>query len=726
MFDRTKHFSEGAIRKRNQERLKLQELEEERKKEKKREEEIAERKRKDEERKAQEKRKKARDRRRVLKERDRHRQRKQKVKAKPEASQEPDSSEEWEERKYLLAQKRVEALRLLRVLLKNISVRLFPSGSSILGSTQLNSREVNIIDHEANYTPRTTLKTMEEEELNTQLLPNQEDMPKYQVAKSDNKQKQKKKKRSRAHLHKSSHFSRGKKIRYSSRKEKTGKLLTDEYNYHLVSDQNSLHVTMIQDQSLEKEEHHSSSKSYSSILSEIDYGRKQKIYETDEFINYLLNYFQTPKYARICLEPTHLSSTCEWHRDVHAKGNGFQITLIKHEYHSTNLSQMENLERKGQIQDDYWLMVCTQDPKHKPQKRGKVDYTKEYTKKLKNDCKDIASDAGDQLSPADGENYLLKKIHTYQSQSTRKSQGSSPISSTDLDFQLTDFLEETCWLSPTDEEHHPLQKTPTHQDKYSQSTTKSQVSSPISSADFDLQLTDFLEEISSDSECFSDTLSISKEEKEKSVTAYRSSPEKGTLDTDEIVTCKQKTRSSQQTSYSEWKHENEEKYSTYNLRTPGKRSKYEVKCSWLGDENSSLRDEKNNSKNRGKLSSKYLFDEGYSYESSSSNQLEDIPRKRRRASSSTLDQEVDYRPSHVPTTPSKSANVRLGYFPQRRETPQKSDYNQNTRRLKVHDSSKDFMFDSDNYYFRRISQEDINYEGYLGNSDTSSSNFQMF
>jgi hypothetical protein len=151
-----------------------------------------------------------------------------------------------------------------------------------------------------------------------------------------------------------------------------------------------------------------------------------------------------------------------------------------------------------------------------------------------------------------------------------------------------------------------------------------------------------------------------------------------------------------------------------------------VKCSWLGDENSSLRDEKNNSKNRGKLSSKYLFDEGYSYESSSSNQLEDIPRKRRRASSSTLDQEVDYRPSHVPTTPSKSANVRLGYFPQRRETPQKSDYNQNTRRLKVHDSSKDFMFDSDNYYFRRISQEDINYEGYLGNSDTSSSNFQMF
>ncbi|XP_063136052.1 A kinase (PRKA) anchor protein 17B isoform X3 [Rattus norvegicus] len=122
MFDTTKHFSEGAIQRRNQERLKLQELEEERKKEKKREEEVAERKRKDEVRKAQEKRKKARDRRRALKERDRHRQRREKVKAKSEARQEQESSGEWEERKYLLARRRVEALRLLRVLLKKIAV----------------------------------------------------------------------------------------------------------------------------------------------------------------------------------------------------------------------------------------------------------------------------------------------------------------------------------------------------------------------------------------------------------------------------------------------------------------------------------------------------------------------------------------------------------------------------------------------------------------------------
>lgn len=78
-----------------------------------------------EERKAQEKRKKARVRRRSLKERDRHQQRKR-DRSKAEALQELNSSEELEERKFLLAQRQVEASRLLRALLKKIAVRLFP------------------------------------------------------------------------------------------------------------------------------------------------------------------------------------------------------------------------------------------------------------------------------------------------------------------------------------------------------------------------------------------------------------------------------------------------------------------------------------------------------------------------------------------------------------------------------------------------------------------------
>uniref|UniRef100_A0A8D2D5M4 A-kinase anchor protein 17B n=1 Tax=Sciurus vulgaris TaxID=55149 RepID=A0A8D2D5M4_SCIVU len=675
MFDTTKHFSEGAVKRRNQERLKLQELEEERKKEKRREEEVAERKRKDEERKAQEKRKKARVRRRALKERDSHRPRKQKVKAKAEAPEEPDSSEEWEERKHLLAQRRVEALRLLRVLLRKISVGLFPNCSSVWGSAQFNPQDVNATGPEAIYTSGNTLEILEEEEFNTQHLPNQEEMPKYQVAKSDNKQTQKIKKRNRARLHQFSHCLRGKKLRYSTRKERTAESLNDGYSF--VSGQNSLKITMIQGQSLEKEDHHSSNKSYSSRFSERDHGKKEKIYDTDEFINYLLNYYQTPKYARLCLQPSHTTSTCQWQRDVHVKGNGFQINLRKCRHDPINSSQIENLERREQIQeDDYWSEVGTQDPEDKPQNMRKVDYTKECTKRLKNACKDIASETGDQLSPTDGKSYLLEKTHADQVQDSK-------------------------------------------------SKRKSQDSSPSRSVGLDVQLTDFLEEISSDSECFSETLSVKEQEKEKSVTIYHRFPQKGALDTDEVITCERKTRSGQQTLHSERKRDGEEKYSKHKLKTPGKRSRNESKCSWLEDESNSISDEKNSSKKRRKMAPNYLFDESYYHESSSSDQLEDITRKRR-VSRSALDQNVNYRTSHVPIT-SKSANAfYLGYFPKRRVSPWKADYNQDARRLKRHENSKDLIFSSDNYYFRHTSQEHIDYRNYLGNNHTSSLYFQMF
>ncbi|XP_057575333.1 A-kinase anchor protein 17B-like [Hippopotamus amphibius kiboko] len=664
MFDTTKHFSEGAIRKRNQERLKLQELEEERKKEKKREEEEAERKRKEEERKAQEKRRKARVRRRALKERGRHRQRRQKDSAKVEAHQGPNPSEDQEERKALLAQRWLQALRLLQMLLKKIA-----------GSIQFNPRKVDVAGSKANRAPGTTLGTLKKEELNTQYLQNQEEMPRYQVSKSDNKQKQKVKKKARAHLRKSSHHLGEKKLRYSARKERTGKLLTNEYSHSLLPDQNSLQIAMIQGQPLEKEDHHDSNKSCSSSLVERDHGRKQKIYETDEFIDYLLNYYQTPEYARICLEPSHITSTCQWQRTIHAKGNGFQINLRKHEHHSSSLSQTQNLERREQGQEDD---SCTQDPEHKPQKKARVDYAREWTKEFKHHCKDTVSEAGDQLSPTDGKSHLLEKTYAYQIQD-------------------------------------------------SISTSQSQVSSPSRSANFDLELTDFLEEISSDSECFSEILSVNEEEKEKSVATYDSFPKKGSLDADEIITCDPEIGSSQQTLYSEWKHDGEEKYSEYKLRKPGKRSNYELRYSRLEDEDNSIRDEKSNSKKREILASKYLFDKGYHHESSARDQLDPIPRKRRWCSDSTFDQKVNYRPFHVPITSSKSANASyLGSFPKRRATLRKSEYNRDARRFRRHENSEDFMLNSDNYYVRYNSQEHIDYRSYLGNHYSSSLYFQMF
>ncbi|KAM9577909.1 A-kinase anchor protein 17B-like isoform 2-T2 [Trichechus inunguis] len=670
MFDTTKHFSEGAIRRRNQERLKLQELEEERKKEKKREEEEAERKRKDEERKTQEKRRKARVRRRVLKERDRHRRKKQKDKARAEASQEPDSSEEWKERKYLLAQRRVEALRLLRILLKKIA-----------GSTQFNPQVVDVAGPEAENgcALGNTLETLEKEELNTQYLQNQDEMPKYQVAKLDSKRKQKMKKRTRTHLRKSSHRLGKKKLRYSTRKERARKLLTDRYNHSLISDQNSLQITTIEGQSSKKEDCHSSNKFRSSRLLERDCGRKQKIYETDEFIDYLLNYYQTPKYARIFLEPGHVTSTCQWQRVVYPKGDGFQINLGKRRHHLTSLSPMQNLEwREHAQEDDYWTNICAQVPDCKPQEKEKVDYAKECSKGFKNHLKDTASEAGDQLSPTDGESHLLEETHD-------------------------------------------------HRVKDPKSRKKSQVSSPYRSVGLALELKDVLEEISSDSECFNETLSsVNKEEQENSVAAYHSSPEKGPLDPDEIITCDQETRSDQ-TLYSKCKQDSEKKHSKYKLRKPGKWSKNELRCSWLEGEDNSIRHERRNIKKRRKPAPKYLFDEGYCHKSSSSDLLEDITRKRRRFNGTTFDQKVSSRPSHVPITSSKSANdFYLRDFYTRRETPWKSKYNQDERSFKRRGNSEDFMLNSDNYYIRHNSQEDVGYGSYLGNNYTSSLYFQMF
>ncbi|XP_028628985.1 A-kinase anchor protein 17B [Grammomys surdaster] len=691
MFDKTKHFSEGAIQRRNQERLKLQELEEERKKEKKREEEVAERKRKDEVRKAQEKRKKARDRRRALKERDRHRQRKEKGKTKAEPRQELDSSGEWEERKYLLARRRVEALRLLRVLLKKIAVwmrrekNLEPCQTHIslllncLGSTQCNPQEVDAMKPEAHETPGTSLKSPEEEELNTQHLLGWEEMSSYQVSKSDSKQKQKVKKRTKAQLQKSSHPPGVKQIRHSARKEETGKVLTDGCDYSLVSDQNSLQSTKIPDQSLEKEDHDSSNESHSSRQAVINRGRKQKIYETDEFIDYLLNYYQTPEYARFSLEASHLTSTCQWQRDVYAKGDGFQIYLRKQRSHSNSLSEVESLQGKEQDEEQVWPEVCMKESESKSQKTGKINYAKEFTKTLKKHCKDIASETDEHLSPADGESYPVEKIHS-------------------------------------------------HGVKDSSHTRKSPVSSSLRSVDVGLPLADFLEEISSDSECFSETLSMKEEEEERSVAVFNSSPEKRPLGTEKISTCKQKSRSSQQTLCSEWKHDSEEKYSKHKVRAPGKRSKYELRYSWLEDECNSIRVDKNVSKTRGKLAPKYMLDEGYYHESSSSDELENTTRKRRRLTSSMFDQNMKYRPLHMPLMPPKRARaLYLGYFSRKRQNPWKSEYNQDVRRFKRYESSEDYMLDSDNYYVSHDDNQEHNeYGSYLGDGYSDSLYFKMF
>ncbi|XP_032114245.1 A-kinase anchor protein 17B [Sapajus apella] len=479
------------------------------------------------------------------------------------------------------------------------------------------------------------------------------------------------KKITRDHLHKSSHCLREENLRCSPREQRTGTLLgDDEYEYSLFFERNSLEITIIKGQPLENKDHHGSSESRSRLSGRGD-GRKLKIYETDAFFDYLFNYYEAPQYTRICLETSPAAGTRQWQRDVQAKGDGFQISLRKCRHHSINSSQVENLEREKQVQeDDYSSKICTQDREHK---QGNVDYARECANGFNTHYQETAHEAGDQLSPTDGNSCLLEKTQTYHIE-------------------------------------------------YSKSTRKSQVSPPQRSTGLGLQLTDFLEDISSDSECFSETLSINKEE-ETSVATFNSFSEKEPLYTDKMITCKQDTWSSQQTCFSKWKRDGEEKYSNYKFRTPGRKFRYEPRWrfSWHRGESNFIRHENNNGQMKKQLAPKYSFDEGYYQEPCSYYLLEDVTRKRMRFSDSMFDQQVNYGPFQVPVASSISASsFYFGDF-RRRRTPWKSEYNQNARKFR---GANYFKFNSN--YSRHNDQEYFDYGSYSGNNYTGPLNFKFF
>ncbi|EPQ03473.1 A-kinase anchor protein 17B [Myotis brandtii] len=302
----------------------------------------------------------------------------------------------------------------------------------------------------------------------------------------------------------------------------------------------------------------------------------------------------------------------------------------------------------------------TQGPVQNPQNRAEVYYAKGCSKEFKNQPKDTTSEADDQLTPADGKGHLLEKTHAYQV-------------------------------------------------KDSKSGSQSQFSSPKRSAE--LELADFLEEISSDSECFNETLIINKEEEEKSVAIYENASERGSLDA-EAITNIQEIRSSQPTLYSKCKHFEEEKHSKYQFRKQVKRFKYERRCSWLEGENNFMRVENSNRKRKKRLGPKYMFGQG-NYRKSSSGYL----RKRRWFRYNTFYQRVNYRLFRAPTTSSKFTNAFYSRrFPQRRQTIWKTRYNQNVRRFTRHENSTHFRPTSDNYNIRYNTQEYSGYRSYLQNN----------
>ncbi|XP_051762502.1 A-kinase anchor protein 17A [Ctenopharyngodon idella] len=124
-FDTTKHLSDSSLKKRQQERLKLQELEKQREEQKRREKEEEER-RKEEERKQREQEEQEKERRREEKLRKREQKMKEKEEKKNQKKMKKQQEEEqkklhlkiaMEERKLLLAQRNLESIRLIAELL---------------------------------------------------------------------------------------------------------------------------------------------------------------------------------------------------------------------------------------------------------------------------------------------------------------------------------------------------------------------------------------------------------------------------------------------------------------------------------------------------------------------------------------------------------------------------------------------------------------------------------
>ncbi|KAM9269805.1 LOW QUALITY PROTEIN: A-kinase anchor protein 17B-like [Cariama cristata] len=352
-FDTTTHFSEGAIRKRSLERLKLQEQEHVRKRGKKRE--GVERKRRGDE-KVQERKKKAKLKRREERQIDgdeKHPPKQQKVPA--EEQQWPENMPEWEERKSLLAQRRVESVRLLTVLLDRVkdfaqlaSQKVDPSlglrKDDSFSETALKDTRQELIN--SHYHTHKELKR--KEEFKCLLTPKGSSLGSEEGNVSN--------------FHASTcHIVRTNLSDPSTALSSDGLPGRGAYNSFGCG---SLLITVTQDcrviEPLDGRDYPTLNVAHTRTVSDEDSCKKQKVYETDEFIHYLLNYYQTPCYARVCLEPKNTVNKSWWKRVVSDDGSGFDISFSnKLAQNCGEVSPVQNLNKRHCSSDDNYRLVIT-------------------------------------------------------------------------------------------------------------------------------------------------------------------------------------------------------------------------------------------------------------------------------------------------------------------------------------------------------------------------------
>ncbi|XP_027543113.1 A-kinase anchor protein 17B isoform X1 [Neopelma chrysocephalum] len=258
---------------------------------------------------------------------------------------------EWEERKSLLAQRRVESVRLLTVLLNRVNLASQKADPSLGVRRDDSSSETALKDiHQelinSHYHTHKELKQEEEFKcLLTQkgggLCSEEGDVSNFHA--------------SACHI-----------VR-TVLNEPSPAPGSDGVPGRDVCDSSgwgSLLITVTQDsrviESLGGRDHPALNAAHTQTVPEEDDCKKQKVYETDEFIHYLLNYYQTPHYARVCLEPKNTASKSWWKRVVSGDSGGIDISLSnKRGQHLREVSPVQNLQKRNCSSDSNYRLVIT-------------------------------------------------------------------------------------------------------------------------------------------------------------------------------------------------------------------------------------------------------------------------------------------------------------------------------------------------------------------------------
>uniref|UniRef100_A0A8C5RI78 RRM domain-containing protein n=1 Tax=Laticauda laticaudata TaxID=8630 RepID=A0A8C5RI78_LATLA len=444
--DATNHFSENAIKQRTLERLTLQGLERERKREENRGRKGTERKRRDDEdKKSGEGRRrfkiKRREKRRIERE-EKHPRKHMKATA-AEGLNSPDLPE-WEERKYLLAQRRVESIRLLTVLLsqiKNFALSSEQTKAHLPESQPEQEKTFSTPPVEDVHKEEMDAPDLEHPEVENETQPTCPSTLLENVMIDEEKD---------APFLAEEFPTSPPSFRRALPNEPTSRAVTShltENDAHPFPAAGFLQVTVTQDcqaikLSPDRWDYLRPHLRSFAEAPEAAQAKKQKVYETEEFIHYLLNYYQTPRYARICPSPQSPSDASWWNRVVSCSGDGFRVKLKNRdedcwteESLGSDLPENEPQEDDG---DPWEIIDARSEPAEGqagPQEFSR-GYPGEWDDSLEGEEESVGSPPDSSRSPLPGSNNTAHQ-KTLQEQSTELVALSSPTM-----YKLKDLLEE--------------------------------------------------------------------------------------------------------------------------------------------------------------------------------------------------------------------------------------------------------------------------------------------